>query len=204
MEENKRKLPSLPPNYVTLVQLQERWMKQKEQQPQQRKQKVKEQQQQQRKQKGGEDDQQQEKSGVALASTEKRIELEAEGEGLKKNASKRKDWRRKKWRKARAEDEGAIGGGVETHAPEARVVTEDVVVADPTVEMEGKFRDMSIDGGSDKSARPQSNKGGIFHRGKYTNHLRDRGGREAKNARGMMVWVKKGDSVGGAGAPADA
>lgn len=204
MEENKRKLPSLPPNYVTLVQLQERWMKQKEQQPQQRKQKVKEKQQQQRKQKWSEDDEQQEKSGVALASTEKRIELEAEGEGLKKNASKRKDRRRKKWRKTRAEDEGAIGGGGEAHAPEASVATEDVVVADPTVEMEGKFRDMSIDGGSDKSARPQSNKGRSFHRGKYTNHLRDRGGRKEKNARGMMVWVKKGDSVGGAGAPADA
>lgn len=123
---------------------------------------------------------------------------------MKKNASKRKDRPRKKWRKARAEDEGAIGGGGETHAPEASVATEDVVVADPTVEMEGKFQDMSIDGGSNKSARPQSNKGRSFHRGKYTNHLRDRGGREAKNARGMMVWVKKGDSVGGAGAPADA
>ncbi|GAY47998.1 hypothetical protein CUMW_108640 [Citrus unshiu] len=199
MEENKRKLPSLPPNYVTLVQLQERWMKQKEQQPQQRKQKVKEQQQ--RKQKGSEDDEQQEKSGVALASTEKRIELEAEGEGLKKNA--RTGAGRSGGRHVQRM-RGAIGGGGETHAPEASVATEDVVVADPTVEMEGKFQDMSIDGGSNKSARPQSNKGGIFHRGKYTNHLRDRGGREAKNARGMMVWVKKGDSVGGAGAPADA
>lgn len=185
MEENKRKLPSIPPNYVTLVQLQEQWMK------------LKEQQQQQRKQKESEDDEQQEKLGVVLASTENKIELKAEGEGLKKNANKKKHSYRKKGRKARAEDEGATRVGGETHAPQASVAMGDVFVADPTVEMEGKFRDMSIDGGNYKSARPQSNKGRSSHRVKYTNHLRDREGRKAKNAGGMMVWVKKGDSVGG-------
>lgn len=178
MEETKRKLPSFPPNYVTLVQLQERWM-QRQQQKQKQNENEYEQQQQ----------QQTEETGVAVPVCI--TSCESESTEKMKNSRKRKYRRRrrrkgKEWRKTRAEDHevNGGGGGGESHAPEhASVEDVDVVVADPTVEIEGKFEGMSIDGGNEKFVNRSKN---------GSNRLRDREGRKTNTAR-RMVWVKKGD-----------
>ncbi|KAJ4701604.1 hypothetical protein OWV82_024822 [Melia azedarach] len=189
MEENNRKLPSLPSNYVTLVQLKERWIKE-----------------QQRKQKGKEV-QVSEKSEVAVCvvgceNTEKNVETE----GLKKNVKKRR--KGKKLRPEKGEARARAEYGVaesENHAPQTSVGKEDsvksvnVVVDNRSVEIEGKFRDMSIhcrrERGNDRFVRPHKN-GGNWEHGRADRRFGNGGRVEWKTRNAGMVWVKKGEVSG--------
>lgn len=199
-EEKKKILSSLPPNYVTLAQLRENWMKKQQNEINQQKQQV---------------DSAINRHAIGVDSEDGRKsvagdEIGGGNEDLKGNVEEskelkksktmkkkkyRSEWKKRKAMKAKVEEKGAIEeGGAAEEKTLMQIESKDVKNSNSNAkkvdEVEREFRVLSVNSGNRKVKK--MNDGG-FRESQSKRNNRNGDFKDQRSSKAEMIWVRKGN-----------